>query len=279
MVDRRDGCRSASRDVRRAAPRRGDPRGRRRAAGAAWTWVTTTAARSPVRRHHGSTPGRDRDRPQPRHASRADSNIRTDSSDEASRNPTVNPAVAIERTSATSSTVWCPTGPNPPAATRVVATEHHALAVARSDDGPAHPMARPAPAASSRAPDATSAAARSDTRSDRPPWRGRDRPPRSAPPGPSAGAGSGRVSASNVTIQSPVAASRPCCKAHALPTHPAGSGRPTMTDALRRRRQFRRGVGRLVVDDEHLGHTWSSDDGLEERLDAWTPRRGQERGR
>ena len=41
--------------------------------------------------------------------------------------------------------------------------------------------------------------------------------------------GRGRVSASSVTTHSPVAASRPCCSAHGLPTQPPGSGRPVTT--------------------------------------------------
>ena len=58
-----------------------------------------------------------------------------------------------------------------------------------------------------------------------------------APPSAPARPGRGRASASRLTTTSPVAASRPCCSAHGLPTQPGGG-------SARRRPRARRGRGR-----------------------------------
>ena len=70
-----------------------------------------------TRRSEASTPGSDNERPHPVHASIAESYMRTVSRSAASRKATEKPAVAIVRTSATSSTLWWATDRQPPAST------------------------------------------------------------------------------------------------------------------------------------------------------------------
>jgi hypothetical protein len=64
--------------------------------------------------------------------------------------------------------------------------------------------------------------------------------------------GLGRVSASRKTTTSPLAARSPCSSAQTLPAQPSGSGAPGPPGAVGGG-DLGRPVGRLVVDDEHLG--------------------------
>ena len=215
------------------------------------------------------------ERPHPRHASAAVSYIRTVSRSAASRKATAKPAVAIARTSATSSTVWWATAPQAAGvdAARSRRTAMHCPLPIRRCDRPRVGGARRRGAVDERRQQRRVQPAQPGGRAVEAAADGEqveavgDASGRRAP---RAGPATGACRRRGTRPTSPLAASSPCCSAHALPTHPAGSGSPVDDRGPGRRGDVGGAVGRLVVDDDHLGDARRADDRRQQRPD---PRR------
>ncbi len=151
-----------------------------------------------------------------------------------SRKPTRQPSAARWRASATSSVRWEAAAAKPPAARSASRrnTVHCPLAIVRGGAAEPTDPGGPKRYTSVVSIEACTSCWRRPSQRKRAPTLRKSQPSvwqrrtsAASSPGP------GTVSASSVTTQAVVAAARPCCSAHGLPTQPLGTGAPVTTSA------------------------------------------------